>query len=172
MFVVSYVYELPVGSGKRLLSGAGPLPKILGGWQVNGITTLHTGLPLVIRGANNRAADRPNQIRSAKLPEGQQTLNQWFDTLAFVAPPMFTYGSTPRTQPDVRGPGAASFDFSLFKNFRIRERTALQFRSEFFNFFNRVNFNLPNGTFTSGGFGKITTAGDPRRVQLALKLMF
>lgn len=172
MFVVSYVYELPVGSGKRLLSGAGPLPKILGGWQVNGIATLHTGLPLVIRGANNRAADRPNQIRSAKLPEGQQTLNQWFDTLAFVAPPMFTYGSTPRTQPDVRGPGAASFDFSLFKNFRISERTALQFRSEFFNFFNRVNFNLPNGTFTSGGFGRITTAGDPRRVQLALKLMF
>ena len=122
--------------------------------------------------SNNRAADRPNIIRNASLPEEERNLTRWFDTTAFVAPPLFTYGNVPRVLSDVRGPGYVSFDFSLIKNIRLSERTGLQFRSEFFNVTNRVNFDQPNGTFTSSAFGTITNADEPRRVQFGLKLNF
>jgi carboxypeptidase family protein len=168
--VTSAVYELPVGKGKRFLSSGGALSRIIGNWQINGILTLRSGLPLIVRGANNGAADRPNMIGSAKLDD--PTIDRWFDTGAFTTPPQFTYGNTPRTLPDVRGPGFASFDFSLAKNLFFTETIQLQFRSEFFNLFNRVNYNQPDTSFTSGNFGRITSAGDPRRIQFGLKLYF
>ncbi len=172
LHVTSALYELPIGKGKRFLSGGGALAQIAGGWQINGILTLRSGLPLIVRGANNRAADRPNLIRSAKLPDEERSIDRWFDTGAFAAPPAFTYGNTPRTLPDVRGPGFASFDFSLAKNIAFTETVSLQFRSEFFNLFNRVNFNQPDANFLSGTFGRILSAGEPRRVQFGLKLYF
>ena len=70
------------------------------------------------------------------------------------------------------GPGAAVFDFSAFKTTAIRERVRLQFRAEFFNFFNRVNFSSPSTNLNAGTFGRITGAAAPREVQLGLKLIF
>ena len=70
------------------------------------------------------------------------------------------------------GPGAATFDFSIFKSFPIRERANLQFRTEFFNMFNRVNFSNPNTAQNSGNFGVITAAGAARELQFGLKLLF
>jgi len=93
-FVGSFVYELPFGRNQKYLS-SGPLSWILGNVQLNGIVNYRSGLPLIIRGASNGAADRPNQIRSAELPGDQRDAARWFDTTAFVAPPQFTYGNTP-----------------------------------------------------------------------------
>jgi len=167
--VASLVYELPFGAGKPLLRSGLPAA-IAGGWQVNGILEARTGTPLIIRGANNRAADRPDYLRSAKL--SQRTEDRWFDTSAFAQPALFTYGNAPRTLPDVRGPGYQSLDFSLFRNIQILERLRLQFRAEAFNLFNHVNLSLPTTNFTSGGFGRITSSRDARIVQFGLKLLW
>ena len=72
----------------------------------------------------------------------------------------------------LRGPRLFNTDLSLLKNFRITERTSVQFRSEFFNVFNNVNFNQPQNNLSSSSRGRITSAGDPRILQFALKLMF
>jgi hypothetical protein len=171
-FVLSTVYELPVGRGRRYLASGGVLGHILGGFQVNGILALRSGLPLIIRGASNGAADRPNLVGDPELPADERTARRWFNTGAFAAPPPFTYGNTPRALANVRGPGFASVDFSVSKNVEFTATMRLQFRAEFFNLFNRVNFDQPNQNFLSSGFGEITTAGDPRRVQFGLKLYF
>lgn len=171
-FVLSTIYELPFGQGQPFLSSGGALAQILGGFQLNAIVNLRSGLPLVIRGANNGAADRPNLVGDPSLPTSEQSIDRWFNTDAFEAPPEFTFGDTPRTLPSTRGPGFASVDLSVSKNIAFTGTSRLQFRAELFNVFNRVNFNQPNSNFLSAGFGTITSAGDPRRVQFGLKLYF
>lgn len=171
--VLSILYELPFGKG------AGFVNKMIGGWQVNTIGILQTGLPLLIRGANNNRANRPDSTgTSAELSE--PTAARWFDTTQFINPPQFTYGNVSRVLPDVRGPGTVNWDLSLIKNTRFTERFNMQFRAEAFNFLNHVNLGLPNGSFSpgadgkniSGGFGTVTSAREARNVQLALKLIF
>lgn len=173
-FVLSTVYELPFGEGRRFLSSGGALGQILGGFQVNGVLTLRSGLPLVIRGANNGvgAADRPNLVGDPELPSDQRSAARWFNTSAFGAPPPFTFGNTPRALSSARGPGFASVEFSVAKNVALTDTMRIQFRSEFFNLFNQVNYSQPNQNFLSGGFGEITSAGEGRRVQFGLKLYF
>jgi hypothetical protein len=173
-FVVSTVYELPVGEGRRFLSSGGILGQIFGGFQLNAILALRSGLPLVIRGANNGvgAADRPNLVGDPKLPSDERSPARWFNTSAFTAPPPFTFGNTPRALSSARGPGHTSVNFSVAKNVEITETVRLQFRSEFFNLFNHVNLSQPNPNFLSSGFGEITTAEEGRRIQFGLKLYF
>jgi hypothetical protein len=170
---------MPFGKGKRWNPSKGWAQRVVGGWQLNGVCQLQSGLPIIIRGANNSLADRPNSTgTSAKL--ANPTRNEWFDVTQFVNPPLYTIGNVARTIPDVRGPGAAVVDLSLNKNTPIRERANLQFRAEAFNFINRTNLLEPNGTFVpgpngtnqSGSFGKITTARDARVIQFGLKLLF
>jgi hypothetical protein len=148
------------------------LSTIVGGFRLNGIVTLRSGLPLVVRGANNGLADRPNMIGDPKLAEGDQSLTRWFNTAAFAAPPPFTFGNTPRTLSTPRGPGFASVDLSVTRDIAFSPTNTLQLRAEFFNLFNRVNFNQPNTNFLSGEFGQIVSAGDPRRVQFGVKMYF
>jgi hypothetical protein len=177
--VVSGVYELPFGKGKPVAIANRLLATMVGGWQINSVATLQSGLPTVIRGATNNLADRPNSTgQSAKLENRNQY--QWFDTQAFVNPPAYTYGNLGRVLPDVRNPGFVNFDFSLVKSIRLRERARLQVRAEAFNVLNHVNLMAPNTTFTPGPdgknrsatFGVITAARDPRLLQLGLKLNF
>ena len=141
--------------------------------------TLQDGLPLRITGANNFAADRPDSTgTSAKLSNG--TRDEWFDTRQFVNPADFTYGNVSRLLPDVRGPGFNSVDFSIIKDTAITESVKIQFRAEFFNFFNRTNLFLPNTGFRpgadgfnqSGSFGRITRAKPARVSQLGIRLVF
>lgn len=99
-------------------------------------------------------------------------MNHWFNTKAFAAPPQYTYGDAPTTLPNVRSPAMTDFDLSLFRNFSFLERFRLQYRVEAFNLLNHVNYSAPNTTFTSGSFGIITAAGDPRKIQMGLKLNF
>jgi hypothetical protein len=178
-FVFSGVYELPFGVGKRWKSSNAVLNSVIGGWQLNTVTTLQDGLPLVIRGANNFIADRPNSTgQSAAV--SNPTVSQWFNPSAFVNPSPFTIGNVGRTLPDVRGPGIIGIDFSIFKNTIFHEHWNVQLRAEAFNVINHVNLLEPNGTFVpgsngqniSGTFGVITAARDPRLLQLGLKLLF
>ena len=175
--VISLLYQLPFGRGP------GALNKLIGGWQINSIGTMQTGLPLIIRGANNQQANRPNSTgQSARLDN--PTAQRWFDTSAFVNPPEFTFGNVGRVLPDVRGPGTVNFDLSLIKDTRIAERVNVQFRAEAFNFMNHVNLggrrNAPNTSFrpgadgfnASGTFGTITSARDARVIQFGLKVIF
>lgn len=177
--VVSLLYELPFGSGRRWSSPHPWVNQAFGGWQINTIGTMQTGIPLVVRGASNYLADRPNSTgRSAKLD--RRSSANWFDTSQFVNPPNYTYGNVSRTLPDVRTPGTVNWDLSCVKNVRWSERFNLQFRAESFNFMNHVNLKAPDVTFVpgadgknrSGSFGIITGSRDARVIQFALKLTF
>jgi len=171
--VISGVWELPIGRGKRF--GAG-MPKaldlVIGGWQFNGIATFQTGLPLVM---TSLGAPRPDQIKKAEQVDGpaQNRLNRWFDTSAYAVPAAFRYGNSSRTAPDLRMHGINNFDLSLFKNFQIVERVRAQLRFESFNAFNRVQFAAPGTQAGTVGFGVVTAQQNtPRQLQLALKLLF
>ena len=177
--VLSGVYELPFGKGHALAADNRFVDQVIGGWQVNSIAVMQTGVPVVITGANNNLASRPNSTgQSAKL--ANPTAAEWFNTAVFVNPPLYTYGNLGRVLPDVRNPGVVNVDLSLVKNMIIHEKVRLQFRAESFNVMNHVNLGLVSGGFSpganglnaSGSFGTITSARDPRSLQLALKLIF
>ena len=104
----------------------------------------------------------------------------WFNPAAFLNPALYTFGSTPNTISQFRNPGAMIFDLSVFKTFTITEKVRLQFRGEAFNAPNHVNLGIPNTSFSpnasgvnaSASFGRITSARDPRQLQLGLKLIY
>jgi hypothetical protein len=159
---------------------SGVLHHILGGWQTNGIVTLQTGAPLTVMNGvdisyTGIGQDRVDIIGDPDLPgdrsRGEQ-INQWFDTTAFREPAPGTFGTLGRNT--LRGPGFANVDFSAFKNFQMpySENHKLEFRAEFFNLFNRVNLGNPNTTRINSLFGRITTANDPRIIQLGLRYAF
>ncbi len=177
--VVSVMYELPFGPGKWYNPSNAALKRIVGGWQIASIGQMQTGQPLMIRGASNQMANRPNSTgQSAKIDN--PSAQRWFDTTVFVNPPDFTFGNVGRTLPDVRAPGTFNWDFSAIKNTGITERVSVQFRAEAFNFLNSVNLRPPNQSFSPGPdgknrsatFGTITSARDARSIQFGMKLIF
>jgi hypothetical protein len=180
--VISGVYELPFGTGRRWLSHSPAAVRYtLGGWQINTVTTLETGQPLSVRGANNfSGVNWPDLIHDPKLPASERNVNRWFDTDAFRNPANFTIGNVPRTLPTTRGPGLVEISLSLFKVIRIREKAQLEIRAESFNAPNHVNPNNPNASFTPNAqgvnsnatFGRSTSALEPRRMQFGMRLTF
>ncbi len=180
-FVTSFVYDLPIGRGQKFLNNA---PKgvnmLVSGWQVNGILTFNTGTPIVLGAAINQTGiftlnqTPDNNGHSAAL--SNPTLSRWFNTSVFSQPPPFTFGNTSRTLPDVRNPGIADSDLSVFKNnyFGAAERYNLQFRVEMFNALNHPQFGAPNAGIQSGSsFGTITSLGvSARQIQLAAKFLW
>jgi hypothetical protein len=176
--VISSVYNLPFGQGKRWLNSThGMAAKLVEGWRMSGIATLQSGEPLYLTTSVNSIngftlASRPNNNgQSAKL--SNPTPSAWFNTSVFSLPAPFTYGTTGRTLPDVRSAGAHNLDFSLIKDTRIRESTRMEIRAEVFNLLNTPQFGLPGTTLGAAGFGVITSqVNPPREVQLALKLLF
>ncbi|MEN6534138.1 MAG: TonB-dependent receptor [Bryobacteraceae bacterium] len=177
--VVSGVYELPIGRGKAINVSSRWLDMIVGGWQMNAIFTAKSGMPLVVTGASNNRADRPNSTgKSAKLEN--PTRAAWFDTTAFVNPPSYELGNISRTLPDVRSPGLMTLDASAIKQTKLAERLTAQLRVEGFNVTNRVNLGSPGTGFSPGKdgynasstFGLISSARDARMLQLGLKLIF
>jgi hypothetical protein len=180
---ISGTYELPVGRGKRWLSSAArPLDWVVGGWQLNNIATLQTGLPFtpVMQTSTlntGTGSQFPNRIASGELPSDERTINRWFDPSAFVAPGQYQFGNSGRNI--LYGPGTKQLDLSLFKSFAIQEHRRLEFRAEAFNALNTPQFNNPNASIGFAGVAKITSAGSPtvyqrtsRQIQLALKLYF
>jgi hypothetical protein len=192
----SYGYELPFGRG-----AVGFRRKLIQGWQLNGILSTYTGVPINVRNNTNRSrnnsigaiTERPNLVAGASnsptsgtslgctgIAAGTLlgTADYWFDPCSFVLQDAGFFGNLGRNT--LIGPGKASLDFSLFKNTALGESRNLQFRAEFFNLLNRVNLGSPNSTvFTnnsgapSGNAGRITgTNGTARQIQFALKLTF
>ncbi len=173
-FVASYVWQLPIGRGKAFgKDWSGPLDQILGQWQVNGIVTLQSGLPitpvLAIDNSNTGLfADRPDVVSNPN--NGPKTVTKWFDTSAFALPAQYSYGNAGRNILD--GPSIKTVDFSLFKGFAVTEAIRIEFRTEIFNLFNHPNFDPPGTTFGTSTFGVISSAGDSRQIQFGLKLLF
>lgn len=179
-FVSSFVYALPFGRGRAMGGGWNRVvDAFLGGWQMNGILTFQRGFPLALTTTNTSNSGgnvlRPNSAgRSADLGGPvKDRLTRYFDTSAFTLPAPFTFGSVSRTLPDVRGPSLRNFDYSLFKNFRLHESFALQFRAESFNLTNSPSFGEPNQNLNAAQVGQITgTSNIARQVQFGLKLLF
>ena len=112
------------------------------------------------------------RLRSPILPQGQQSLNKWFDTTAFKNPDSFTLGNDSRTEPNLRGPAEKNFNLSLSRNQRLREGMNLQLRAEFFNAFNHPRYGEPVGNVNDNNFGKIITGANPRQIQFGLRFSF
>ncbi|MGH9728006.1 MAG: adenylyl cyclase, partial [Candidatus Acidiferrales bacterium] len=178
VFTVDYVYDLPFYRAQE-----GVLGHTLGGWEVSGIVTYYSGLPLTVTTLSgvdpaglgyfgpSAAGGRPDRVGDPGSG-APHTIAQWFNTGAFADVPagQVRPGSSPRGA--VRGPGVGVWDFDVFKNLKLTERFSMQFRGEFFNLFNHTN---PDGVSTSLGsslFGRVTSARDPRIVQLGLKFYY
>jgi len=191
-FVGNFIWDLPFGQGKRYLSGPSAASRWLGGWQFNGIVTLQTGTPYNVTAPNTGLIDPQNNVYADCIGNpfsGATTDHNLYTTTgflinpaAFAIPAPGTFGTcAPRK---FHGPGIQMVDLSLFKQFKFTERWQLQFRAEFFNAFNHPNFGNPDGNISDGSFGKVSNTlapilgtdsggpGDPRQVQLALKLYF
>ena len=176
----NYQWELPFGEGRRWLSSGGLANQLIGGWVINGITTLQSGLPLAIRSRRNTLGNfggtqMPFSTGISSVTDGnsKQRYRQWFNPAAFEQPAAYTYGNVGPFLPSNRGPGYQQWDISILKNFPITERVRLQFRGELFNAFNQVNFRSPRGTalqFGRANFGRITSTEAARIIQFGLKL--
>ena len=177
---VSNVWLLPFGSGQRY-SLSGPIDWIFGGWQLTGITTLESGLPIsVALGRNNTGSSGTSRPDMTGNPNtGPKTPREWFRTSAFRNPrdindivagrgnPIDALGNAGRNV--IRTPGLQVWDIGIFKNFSILEELRLQIRAEMFNAFNRANFNNPNTSFVSPLFGQITRAALGREIQMGIR---
>ena len=175
VFVTSAVWEVPVGPSRRFRMGRLP-GVILNDWTLSGVLTLQSGVPIAVTQVTNNNAfagfgtQRPNLVGDPELPSDQRSTSRWFNTDAFAAAPRFTIGSSSRNP--VRGPGFRGLDLALMRRMPLPSRTTLEVRVEIFNATNTTPFGAPNGVLGSAAFGTITTAGDPRVVQIGVKLTF
>ncbi len=181
--VVSGVYELPFGRGKAMGSNWNEVVNgIAGGWTTNFILTFQDGYPFTVY---DTATHFPNRVCDGNLPSDQRTPDKWFDYTCFVTQvgtPVVDATGVKRTinvqgnaAPNVIvGPGTNNIDFGLHKNFRLAERTRIQFRAEAFNIFNHPNLTAPSSNyfFNTVSGAKITRVRDNRSIQFALKLHF
>jgi hypothetical protein len=181
-FTANFVYDVNI-----FARAFNTWPKrITEGWQVSGIYTIGSGLPITPfwnggtpSGSGETSNDRPNVVGDPN--NGPKRPDAWFNTAAFIAAPAGTFGNAGRNT--IIGPRTNIADFSVLKATPIRERMNLQFRAEFFNIFNHPNFSLPNVMVNSSAFGTIASTvdvangnplgdGGPRLIQLSLKLAF
>jgi hypothetical protein len=173
-FVSSGLWEMP-----KLTGSAAPVRHALGGWALSGAVILQSGPPFTVTsGIDNSlsgiGSDRADLVgdprRSARSDPNRDPVLEWFNTAAFVRNAIGTFGTVGRNI--LFSPGMANVDMAVAKNFAITERWRVQFRSEFFNLFNRANFNDPNSNVSAGTYGRITSAMDPRILQFGLKVSF
>jgi hypothetical protein len=175
-FVLSSVYELPVGHGHRFGSKMpGVMDAILGGWALGSIVTAANGRPYNVVNSGNPAntgtfsvVSRPNVVGDPY--SGPRSLDQDFNTAAFAATPAYVLGNAGRNI--LRQRAFFNWDFSAHKEFRLRERVRLQFRFESFAFTNTPRFGQAGNTLGTAQFGKITNADTPRNLQFGLKLVW
>jgi Carboxypeptidase regulatory-like domain len=192
-FTSAWSYELPFGPGKRYATGQGATRWLVGGWQLNGIIAMYSGqafTPILSFDPTNTGSGgaRPDLVgdpynfsnaTSAGCPSNQQTISCWYNPAAFAVPPVAPgqtfatlFGNASRGM--LRGPAQYNVDFSVFKNFQIKEDQNLQLRGEAFNLFNTPEFGLPyNAVDVTGTAGSISsTVHSSRQLQVALKYTF
>lgn len=170
-FVINYVWQLPSPSKQKLVNG------VLGGWQVSGIWNWQAGFPLSIQSGEDNSLttignDLADVVSTPTYTSGDRgaRVAKYFSTESFRTNAIGTFGTVGRNT--MVGPRQNTFDLGAQKRFRLTESANLQFRGEFFNLFNHVNLGNPGTTVTSASFGRITSAGAPRILQLALKVSF
>ena len=183
-FVVSYDWELP-NTKYQGFTG-----KVLNNWEVSGITQFQSGFPIRLNTEDDNelinslfflGTEAPSLVAPFKTLDPRKTYTSlglttpgyWFNPNDFQDPPLGSFNNgTQRTI--CCGPGLTDWDFSIHKKIALSEARYFQFRAEIFNVFNHTNFSNPDGGFSDGptSFGKITTAGDPRLLQFALKFFF
>jgi Carboxypeptidase regulatory-like domain len=191
-FSLNSVYQLPFGKGRAYLNQSRLASAILGGWEVSGTASARTGLPVNVTIARDATAvpdglsvengasfQRPNCVAGVSLVPDNQSINSWINPAVFTLPAAGTYGNCGRNL--VRGPNFWQVDGAISRDFRMTERFLLVFRAEVFNMFDRAQYALPNGNFSSSSFGKITStvngssptgSGTPRQFQFAMRLKF
>jgi hypothetical protein len=167
------VWELPVGRGKKFLSGMNRFEDaVVGGWQLSLTEQGRSGQPLNITGSStnlgNGNGTRADIIGNPNV--SNPSASQWFNTNAFAVPNQYTFGSS--SMGILEGPGVFYVSTSLAKNFHFTEQMYLQLRGDVFNIQNRANLALPDVIKTDSNFGRITDSGDPRFMQLSMKFFF
>jgi hypothetical protein len=176
VFRLSGNYALPHARVNRFAD------KAVNGWNLSAITSWQTGFPFTVFSEDDNSfssigADRPDltvpNIKNVVLSNGRshaQMVNEWFNTSDFAANQIGTYGDIGKNS--VRGPRYFDTDLALLKTGSITERLNYEFRAEFYNALNNVNFNAPDAGLQDSNFGQISSANDPRILQMALKLKF
>lgn len=181
-FVFNGIYELPFGAGRRFLHNNKAVNYLVGGWQLEGITTFSSGNPLQVTNAaqtlfNNGGTQRANwngmdPSRSGKVSK-RLGIGQYFNVADFSAPAPFTYGNSPRELGELRSDAYIDTDLSAIKNGPIHGRLSWQFRAEAFNLLNHPVFSPPDTNLGDGTTGLITsTLNNPREIQLAVKALW
>ncbi len=173
-FGASVVWDVPFGAG-RLKNPGGGVGALVKDWSVAIVMTLQSGVPVPITQSNSLdyagfTTQRPNLVGESTLPADQRTPVRWFNTAAFALADQFTIGSASRNP--VRGPSYRDVDLALMRRVGLAGERAVELRLEVFNLLNTVNFGPPATQFGPSSFGTITTALDPRVVQLAAKFWF
>ncbi|HXN46619.1 MAG TPA: TonB-dependent receptor [Bryobacteraceae bacterium] len=167
VFIADYVWDIPL-----FQHASSALKTVAGGWKLSGVVTAESGvaytetLPGNTLGMGGNVTNRPDLSGSISYPK---TVTQWFNPAAFTTPTSGSFGSEGKGS--IRGPGRQNWDVSLFKDFTVKEKATLELRFETFNTFNHTQFNGLNVGYGSGA-GAITSAFDPRTIQLGAKFLF
>ena len=166
---MNYILDLPVNFK------AGLFGSLVSGWRLSGITQVQDGEPfsVFLSGDYNNdgvTGDRPVQLTDGNLPAEQRSVDEWFDTSAFVEPEDFQFGDSGRNI--LTGPGLQTWDIALSKRTEVSDGHQVELRLEFFNAFNRANFDRPSRTLGNSTFGKIFGADRAREIEIALKYSF
>jgi hypothetical protein len=190
--IVSYVLDLPFGRNKKYLSDlSGIGDKVIGGWGIDGVTTLQSGFPINIAASGNGVnyyggGLRPNVVAgckkatsgsgAARVLSGLAGNTGWINPACFTTPAPYTWGDEPRVD-NLQASGIDNWDFAAFKKttFGPEDKMGFEFRVEIFNTFNRVQFIPPSNTTGTANFGVISGQGQmnsPRLVQFAGKFVF
>jgi hypothetical protein len=168
------VWDLPAGQGRAKHPG-GVLGALANDWSIATVMTLQSGVPVAVTQANQLVyagftTQRPNLVGDPTLPADERTPARWFNTAAFAAADRFTIGSASRNP--VRGPSYRDVDLAVMRRVGLGRERDIELRVEVFNLLNTANFGAPAAGFGPMSFGTITTALDPRVVQLAAKFWF
>jgi hypothetical protein len=174
VFIADYVWDIPL-----FQHASSALKTVAGGWKLSGVVTAESGIAYTVTmpgntlGMGGNVTNRPNVIGSISYPK---TVSQWFNPAAFqpiantlTYQTLGTFGNEAKGA--IRGPGRQNWDVSLFKDFTVKEKATLELRFETFNTFNHTQWNGLNVTVGSGA-GQITSAFDPRTIQLGAKFLF
>ncbi len=184
-FTTNAIYELPFGKGKTFAqNGLGA--KVLGGWELAGLATARTGLPVNITISRKAAAlpdgntssQRPNYVAGQDIYAANETIVSWFNSAAFATPASGTWGNLGRYA--ASGPGAVEFDTSLQRKFQLTEKLKFDLRATAYNLANHPIYSSPSGNSSSSSFGRITSvintgatgSGAPRRIEFMLRAEF
>ncbi len=177
---VAAIYDVPLFRA----ASSRAVRALLGGWQLGTIVTEQTGFGAALAGVGDTTGtgvgSRPSVVagQKAELGRNERSRDRWFNTAAFTQTPLGRFGNAARQS--IHLPGLNQVDFSATKNFRFHESQNVQFRAEFFNFFNHINLGTPGLDLRApNSFGRITTnsqgagvGNDQRIIQFALKYQF